>query len=346
MVTKKILICRLSAIGDCLETLPLAYAIKSRWPNSEITWVVDCGVDSILKTQPGIDRVIRVQKGFLKRPKELWRLRAQLHAMQFDFCIDPQGLLKSAIVGWLSGAKYRIGFAKGQAREQAWRFYHVRMEPNSFHLVDRQLELLEPLGIVAPEVTFGWHEPSEIAQQADFVVRELGWANRDYYVVNPGAGWESRQWSVDRYRTLTQQIFDCYQLKCMVLWGNEKENNLANAIVAGNHEFAQIAPPSSLMLLSGLIRRSRFFVGSDSGPMHLAASVGTPCVAMFGTTRAEYSGPYGIQHRRIQKRYEDGSSSHRRQATNSAMMEIEVDDVVQVIHSLQLPSFVKSRMAA
>ncbi len=346
MVMKKILITRLSAIGDCLETLPLANAIKQKWPKSEITWLVDCGVDSILRTQPSIDNVIRVPKGFLSQPKTLWKLSSQLRQMHFDFSIDPQGLLKSAVIGWLSGAKYRIGFAKGQAREHAWHFYHVRVEPSSIHLVDRHLELLEPLGIVLPEVDFGWYEPQDISQQSEFILRELGWADLDYYVVNPGAGWASRLWSVDRYRTLTQQIYDTYHLKCMVLWGNEEENKLANAIVSGNHEFTQIAPPTSLMLMSGLIRRARFFVGSDSGPMHMAASVGTPCVAMFGTTRAEYSGPYGTIHQKIQKRFDEGSSTHRRQTTNSAMMEIEVDDVMQAIQSLQSKDFSKLRLAA
>ncbi len=315
MVSPRILITRLSAIGDCLQTLPLAAALKSHWPECDITWLVDCGAESILKAQTNIDRVIRVRKGFLKRPSEMWSLTRELRRSAFDIAIDPQGLMKSSLTARLSGAKHRIGFAAGQAREQAWRLYHDCVEPFSTHLVDRHLELLKPLGIASEQVEFGWTEPDDIAEQADFIAKDLGWPKDSWFVVNPGAGWASRRWSLERFQGLIQQIHERYGYRCLVVWGDKAESQMANEIVSANREITKLAPPTSLMLLSGLIKRSRFFVGSDTGPMHLASAVGTPCIAMFGTTRAEYSGPYGTIHQRLQKRFDAGSSAYRRSTT-------------------------------
>ncbi len=187
------LITRLSAVGDCMVTLPLAVAIKDHWPASRLTWVVDCGASQLLETHPAIDRLIRVRKGFLKRPRELARLVSQLRSTPIDFSIDPQGLFKSAVLGWLAGARCRIGFNSDQSREFAWRFYHDAVEPTAAHLVERQLELLEPLGVFDSKIRFGWIESDSIANYAQQTLRDRDLEEGSFAIINPGAGWESKR---------------------------------------------------------------------------------------------------------------------------------------------------------
>jgi ADP-heptose:LPS heptosyltransferase len=316
----------------------MAAALKSHWPDCEVTWVTDCAAESILRAQKNIDHVHRVRKGFLKRPSELWNLIRTLRRQSFDFCLDPQGLLKSSLVGFLSGAKHRIGFASGQSREQAWRLYHEAVEPTAIHLVERHLELLRPLGISVDKADFGWTEPESIAKKSDLLLKSVKLRPFDYYVINPGGGWASRRWSIDRHQGLIREAFQRYRRPCLVIWGDDEERCMASQIVAPHPEMALLAPATSLMELSGLIRRSRFLVSGDTGPMHLAAAVGTRCIALFGTTRSEYSGPYGSIHHRIQKRYDAGSSTYRRTTGNDAMMEIQIDDVLQAIDACEQTS--------
>ena len=329
MNAPRFLITRLSAIGDCMETLPLAMAIKDRWPESHLTWIVDCGADSLLKQHSAIDEVIRLRKGFLSRPRELWQLRQQLRSLKIDFSIDPQGLLKSAILGWLAGATDRVGFAKGQAREQAWRFYHNPISPRSTHLVDRQLELLEPLGVFEPPVHFGSMTTQAGSVEAEKALQGLNLNSGEFAVINPGASWASKRWPTERYVDVAKTLYESAGLRSLVVWGNADEKTLAQSIVDASSPTSCLAPDTSLPVLASILKRSRMYIGSDTGPMHIAVAVGTPCVAMFGTTRAEYCGPYGEAHRVLQKRYDGGTSTHRRTTTNAAMLEISVQSVIE-----------------
>jgi heptosyltransferase I len=340
MVSPRILMTRLSAIGDCIETLPLAKAIKDAWPKAEILWVVDCGVSTLLEHQPHIDQVIRVRKGFLKRPSELWSLVSQLRSKQFDYSIDPQGLFKSAVLAWLSGAKQRIGFAAGQARERAWWFYTHRVQPKATHLVDRQLELLQGLSITSrppsQSAEFGWREPDSVEPSVQSILGQLQIAEDRFAIINAGAGWASRRWPLERYALVAKHLWSQHGLPSLAIWGNDSEKEMAQSIYQQSPESVVMAPQTSLWELAGLMARGRIFVGSDCGPMHLAAATGTPCVALFGATRSEYSGAYGKQHRLLQKRFEAGSATHRRKASNEAMLEIQVSDVVSACDEILL----------
>ncbi len=333
----RILITRLSAIGDCILTMPLVTELKKTWPNSEITWIVDCAASSLLHHHPHVDHVIRLKKGFLLRAKELWQLRNDLKQTKFDLAIDPQGLFKSGLLTWLSGAPRRFGFNKCQSREGAANFYTDRRHPLTEHIVERHLELLEMCNIEMPTanctgdllVDFGWNDALIDAAEVTAELRRMKLTEKKYVAINPGAGWESKCWPVDRYAVLADQLFARTGLRSLVLWGNPRELDLAKTIVALAPESTVLAPETDLIVLSQLLHRAAIFIGSDTGPMHLAAAVGTSCIAMFGTSLAHRSGPYGRQHCSIQKRYDSGSSRYRRSTTNAAMRAIQVAEVLQ-----------------
>lgn len=324
MVPSRVLICRLSAIGDCIETWPVLTALKRFAPECEIHWVVDCGVDSLLRQHPAVDHVIRLPKGWLKRPSQVWNLRSQLRAHAFDVAIDPQGLSKSALVCWLSGARRRIGFAPPVSKEIAPWLYGETIAPQRTHLVDRQLELLTPLGIRPEEVDFGYQVADHDRKWWQQTKTQLG-LGRSYVVINAGAGWDSRIWDLTRYGEVAQHLHT-QGVTPLILWGSQREAEMAHAIVEHSGGVGKLAPDTNLPKLAAVMADCRFYVGSESGPMHLAAALGIPCVSLHGPTLAERSGPYGNHHLPVQREYNPVS---RKTAGNEAMLKITVSDVVE-----------------
>lgn len=330
----KFLVVRLSAIGDCIETLPLVCAIHEAFPGAEVDWVVDCGAEQILRMHRGVRRVRRVPKGFLKRPKLLMQLRRELRSEGYGVVIDPQGLFKSGVLAWLTGAKCRIGFGPPQARERAWWFYHHAVAPKATHLVDRQLELLGPLGVTVERGRFDLQARPEDMVWLRGWLGEVGLEERGYVLLNPGAGWASRRWPPERFGELGRRLGSESGIRSVVLWGGRDEGEVAERIAGMLPDSILVAPDTNLCQLAAMIQGSRLMVTGDTGPMHLAAALGVSTVSMFGTTRAEYSGPYGENHIRLQKRYQSGTSRQRRSEGNEAMCEISVDEVLKACRGM------------
>jgi lipopolysaccharide heptosyltransferase I len=329
----RILISRLSAIGDCVLTTPLLCALRDHLPTAYIAWVTEKAPAKLLEGHAALDELIVVPKRWLKSATEIRRLRSKLLAGRFDIAIDPQGLTKSSIVSWLSGARRRIGFHKSRGRELSRWFNRELVPPTKPHLVDAQLELLKPLGIHQPAVRFGLPVIPAVEDKVEAVIRaaHLGC---DFIAVNPGAGWDSKLWSSYRYGRVARCLGERHQLPSFVLWSGERERAWAEEIVACSGGRAVLAPPTTLPELAAVVRRARMFVGSDTGPLHIAAAGGTPCVGLFGTTRPVDCGAYGPQHIHVQKRFHDGSSRERRRANNDAMLEIDVESVVAACEEL------------
>ena len=324
----RILICRLSAIGDCVLTMPVACALRDALPEAHIAWLVQGGGAQLLRGHAAIDELIVVPRGWLKSPRRVWSIRQSLKQRRFDIVIDPQSLTKSATAGRLSAAPRRIGFDRPVGRELAPWLNNELVLPGSSHVVDRYLELLRPLGIEQPTVRFDLPRDGEAEASIDRFLENRISQGR-FVVVNPGAGWESKIWPADRYGVVARRLGMKRAVPSIVVWEGEKEKASAEKIVAKSQGHAEMAPSTSLRELAALVRKASLFVGSDTGPMHIAAAVGTPCVSLFGPTRPEECGPYGEGHETIQRFYQDGSSAERRGSDNWAMRAITVDDVMR-----------------
>ena len=163
----RILISRLSAIGDVIHSIPVLCALRDAFPQAFIGWVVEGRNGELLRGHRALDELIVVPRGWLKSPKEVLSLRRRLKALNFDTAIDVQGLTKSAFTSWLSGAKRRIGFEKPAGRELSSWFNRERVAPLKTHIIDRNLELLGPLGIHRPNVRFDLpeHAPDRAAAE-------------------------------------------------------------------------------------------------------------------------------------------------------------------------------------
>jgi ADP-heptose:LPS heptosyltransferase len=322
----RFLICRLSAIGDTVHTLPLANLIKQRWPEAFIAWAVEKGPAPLLKEHRSIDEVVVVPKGFLKSPQELWRLSAQLRALKVDVALDPQSLTKSATLGLLSGASRRIGFTAPIGRELGPWINNELLTPREPHVVRRYLEILRPLGVHASERDVQFHLPLDAAaeERINTFLTTAGVTDR-FGVINPGAGWDSKVWPSERYGEVASEL----PIPSVVVWAGDKEKAWAETIVRHSGDKAILAPATSLLELTAIVRRATLFVGSDTGPLHIAAAVETPCVAIFGPTRPEVCGPYGSGHTVLQAAYDDlGSSRKETGKISNAMLQVTVKQVV------------------
>ncbi|HAA67666.1 MAG TPA: glycosyl transferase family 9 [Planctomycetaceae bacterium] len=325
----RILITRTSAVGDCILTLPMLCALRKHYPRAMLAWVTEPGPAQLLGEHPDLDQLLVVSKGWLKSLTRIKEIRKTLQELQIDTVLDPQSLTKSAALGWLSGATRRIGFARPRGRELAlWlnREHHLPAAP---HIVDAQLELLQQLNIKTGAARFrlpAWPEAESVAEQ--FVRRShLGGG---FVVLNPGAGWESRVWPAESYGRLARMLGEQLNLPSAVVWSGSDERSAADRIQEKSGGHAVLAPPTTLRELAGILRRARLFVGSDTGPLHLAGAVGTRCVGLYGTTHPDASGPYGDHHQVVQAYFQKYQTSReRRRATNDAMQAITPETVFQ-----------------
>ncbi len=342
----RILIVRLSAIGDVIHGLPVLNALRAAFPTAHLGWVVEGRAGDLLQGHPALDQLIRVPRKWLRSPRAVFNLRRELHTAQFDVSIDLQGLTKSAVAARLSGAKVRIGFGGVDGREISAWLNNRLVTPEATHVIDRNLELLAPLGIEQPAAEFQVPENSAAGIKIAKFVRERGLA-RGFALINPGAGWTSKLWPPARFAAVARHLGKKRNLPSIIAWAGANERRWADEIMIGAGGHAYIAPPTTLPELASLARRAKLFVGSDTGPLHLAAVLGTPCVGLFGPMPAERNGPYGKQHIALQGlRLITASSRARRTAGPQSMEAIGVDRVCDACERILDRAAVRQNLAS
>ena len=317
------LLVRLSAIGDLIHTMPVACALKERFPETFLVWAAGEPGADLLQGHEAVDELISLPRAFLKSPRAVWQLRRRLRALRFDVTIDAQGLTKSAIVARLAGTRRRIGFGNPWGRELSKWLNNELVDTTSPHAIDRQLELLRPLGIDSPPVHFKVPEHQPDAEAAEQLIRRAG-VEGGFALLNAGAGWPSKLWPAERFAAVAAHLGREWGLPTLVISGNGEERVCAEQIASGSGEHAQLAPTMGLRQLAALSRRARLFVSSDTGPLHLAVAVGTPCVGLYGPWSAEKHGPYGPKHVALQEATFEGSTRERRNAPPEIMEAISV----------------------
>ena len=350
---QRVLITRLSAIGDCVLTLPLAVKIKELWPACHLTWLVDCAAAQLLESHPNVDQVIKIEKRWLAHPRRWSGLRQQLRAERFDIVFDPQGLAKSSLLGRLSGAKLRVGFDYSHARELAPLLANCRIRRTARHMVDTYLELLKPW-CETPVGTGQFNLPQYAPESAriESLLGELGWksgaakpsvnktnlSTASWIALNVGAGWPSKQWPPERLGRVAQDVFQRYGFHSLVLWAGQTEQALAEQAVAHSGGAAVMAPATNLRELVELIRRAALLISADTAALQLASAVGTTCIGLFGPTWADEVGPYANHHASIQSCVLPDSERSMRRSSNASMNAIELSEVLHACHKLLAPA--------
>jgi len=232
--------------------------------------------------------------------RERWRFaldwRRRLRAGRFSAAVDFQGLAKSALTARLAGAPLCIGLQRAQgARELSWLLYNCRppVPASARHVAERSLALLAPLGVRAgPELALPRLPVQPAAAEwAEAELRKLELAGRRFAVFNPGAGWETKRWPANHFTVLAEMLRRYLSLEVLVTWFGPVERELAGRICAAG--VARLAPPTDLPELLEVLRRAALYVGSDTGPTHIAAAAGTPTVALFGAADHVRNRPLG-----------------------------------------------------
>nr|WP_236649781.1 glycosyltransferase family 9 protein [Rhodopirellula sp. SM50] len=327
----RFLISRMSAIGDTILTLPVACALRDRFPNANISWIVEEKSAPVVRRHPAVDELIVLPRGWFTSPSRIRDARRQLRALECDVSIDCQGMTKSSLACYLSGAAHRIGYAGKHARELSRWFSNVQVNPVFHHLTDRSLELLIPLGIHSPSVR--WDLP--IAGPAQVWARRYRNTidSQRIAILNPGATWHSKRWLPERFGATARYLYDRYGYTSIAVWGTPFDRAMASDIVSTSNGTAILAPETDLQHLAAMIQTADLFISNDTGPLHMAVAVGTKTIGLYGATRPGDSGPYG--QTAIQVAYEAGSARQRRNASNAAMCAIGVEHVCQAVDEIE-----------
>jgi heptosyltransferase-1 len=300
-------IVRLTSLGDVVHTLPMAHAIRQHDPTAHIVWIVEEHEHALLRNNPAVDEVIegptrrwrqllRTPWGAARLVPEFKVLRDRLRSLRLDVVIDVQGLPKSSIFTVLAHAPIRIGFAWRSVRDPFSAFFtnrRVTPPPTAAHVVDKNLSLLEPLGIHGGEVRFPLPAFSEAHVRTAAFLGEHGLGPRDRLVaVLPGTRGPAKQWPPERYLELARHLAEMRGVR-VVLVGSPVEQPLLEGIVRGLSGHAPITFTAPIEDLVALLGRADVVVGNDTGPLHIGAALGRPTIGLFGPTRSERNGPYG-----------------------------------------------------
>ena len=285
----KALLVRLSSIGDVVHTLPALAALhRHGW---ETGWLVEPPARVLLEDSAVLGQVLSAPRAKAFHWGAAWRTLRELRAARYDVALDFQGLWKSAAWARLTGAPRVVGWGRHSRREPDSAVLLKEIVPRTGHghVIDKNLELLRPLGIEAAGLReFPLPPSAEAVARVDAGLAGVG--GDGLVVLNPGGGWASKLWPAERFGELAKGIRDL-GLRPLVSWGPGEEG-LADRVVAASGGAAVRSFPTTLLDYVEIARRARLVVAADTGPLHLACAVGTPVVALFGPTDPARNGPF------------------------------------------------------
>jgi len=338
----RILIVKLGSIGDIVHTLPALAALRSAMPLAEISWVVERQSSEILKDNPLLDRLIEVDTKALRRglmsgetlraPRQQLR---RLRASAFDVALDFQGLLKSASIARLSGARRVFGYSREGLREPASAIFLSKRiaVPRQTHVIHKSLTLLKgALGVPIPERPEELSFPVNVTAQDELEAQQVANSSGgNYAILNPGGGWPTKLWSADRFGKLADLLWSSYGISSLVTYGPgelELAENVRRSSASGKATPVNV----SLKAFYSLARGARVYVGGDTGPTHIAVAAGTPIVGLFGPTEWWRNGSPRPQDICVERTDIDCRvDCHRRSCSKWICMDIEVDRVMDAV---------------
>ncbi|HJQ25544.1 MAG TPA: lipopolysaccharide heptosyltransferase I [Blastocatellia bacterium] len=341
----RIVIVKLSAIGDIVHALPAVAALRRALPAAHLTWVVEKRAAAILRDSPVIDELIELDtRAWRKRlfsRTTLAEIRERLGLLHgnagVDLAIDFQGLMKSGLVLKATQARRRVGLANAELREPLSRvFLTEQVNTSSFrHVIEKNLALARAAvaGLAELDATTfapGAYEFPIAVSEDDERYAEAA-ANQHatrFALLNPGGGWPTKLWPVERFGELADQLYEQHGLASYVTFGPGEEA-LAQAVVHNTRSGAAQTMASTLKQFVALARRAALFVGGDTGPLHLAAAAGAPIVGIYGPTSPERNGPFNPQDISVGRDLWCRADCHRRACWHWECMDIPVSVVAR-----------------
>jgi lipopolysaccharide heptosyltransferase II len=302
---ERIALVKPSALGDIVHSLPVLSAIRTRFPQAHITWVVNRGYEPLLLGHPDLDATLSFDRAALKRG--LWTafttLRGFARALKqakFDLVLDLQGLFRSGLMVWATGAPRRVGLAS--AREGArWFYTDVVPVPDAdrIHAVDRYWKLVEALG--AGDGPRRFHLPLDPVAES-WASHTLGELPRPWVAVAAGARWQTKRWAPAHFQVLTRRIQDTFGGTLLFVGGPEERAVSDEVAGALRGPSVNLAGTTTIPQLVSLLARVDLMLGNDTGPLHVATALGRPVAAPYTCTRVDLTGPFGAFGGAVQTR--------------------------------------------
>ena len=291
---RQILLIKPSSLGDIVHAMPTCAAIRRAYPTARLTWLVKREWAGLVERIDGVDRVWPVKstlKGWLSQVPAL-------RTEGFDLVVDLQGLFRSAAIGWFSGSPLFVGFANG--REGSPRFYSrcVTVPEAEMHAVDRYLLVAKAVGTAesgVPEFRFRI-PPTDYDEVDRLLIRAGVTPGTSWVAMNVSARWPTKRWPAASFAEVADRLQqEGYGVVAMI-GGPDERADVAEVKGMMKTPAIDLAGATAVGLLPALLSRASMLITNDSGPMHIAAAVGTPVVALFGPTSAVRTGPYGVGH--------------------------------------------------
>ena len=321
---RKILLIKLSAVGDVVHTIPVLNKLRRRYPAAQLDWLVTSPIAELLRHNPSITNIIEFERDVWSTPWRLApfaayaRLAARLRAAAYDLVVDMHGQFRTAALTLATGAPARIGFDRPRARvwgasprkfplearrhawqgarEGSWLAYthHIAVPTLDLHAVDRYLNLGPILELDKGHADFSFPIPQSANSRVDSLLRQHHIDRADLVVMAPGTVWGTKHWGTEKFAKVAQHFLS--QGFAVVLIGTQRERNVCEEVADLAPGAVDLAGMTTLSELAALIRRAALNITNDSGPMHLAVALNRPVISIFGPTDPVWIGPYGRQH--------------------------------------------------
>jgi heptosyltransferase I len=340
-----------SRIGDIVFSLPTLSGLRQLFPAARISWLVDERCQELVEGHPDLDEIIvipfKALEKALKEKKWLWiwqtlrELRKELRGRSFDLSVDLHGLGKSALLVLLTGARHRIGSANTNGMKELSGFFskEVPAGPGDYHTVERNLALVRYLGGQVDHPEFKFKISSAHREEIAALLQQAGYPKGSpLIVIHPGAGWLSRRWPVECFAELIYNLKKDVPAQVAVIGGAEggsKEEDLFRQLFSLTRvPVINLVHRLNLKQLLALLDQAALFIGNEAGPMHLAAALDKPVIAIIGPTRPELTGPFGPQARFVKKEVPCSPCRNRNCTDLKCMKSIKVSDVLETVRSV------------
>jgi heptosyltransferase I len=310
----KILLIKLSAVGDVIHTIPVLNKLRRRYPAAQLDWLVTPAIGELLRHHPAISNVVEFARDDWSAPWRPVRLAAKLRRTRYDLVVDMHGQFRTALFALATGAPVRIGFDRPRAsvwdasprkfpeetrkhawqgaREGSWIAYthHIPIPTLDLHAVDRYLNVGPLLSLDSGAADFAFPIPAEVNNRIEALLDYYGAAGKKLAVLAPGTIWETKQWRRAGFAEVAHYLLQ--KGFAVVLAGAAREQAVCAEVAKLERGVINLAGETTLSELAALVRRAAICVTNDSGPMHLAVALDRPVVSIFGPTDPVWIGPY------------------------------------------------------
>jgi len=330
---KRILIVKPSSFGDIVQSLPVAHMLREQFKGATVWWLTNNNYLDFFKLVSAVDKTISFErqkwgnvKNIFKTIPEVFFFLLNIRRKKFDLVLDLQGLFRSGVISWISGAPLRIGF--GDIRDFAYIFYNIKIYPEKdiLHAQERYFYLaVQVTKFKNPNVLFNIPELEK--KWAENI-----WGNRLRIAINPGGRWDTKRWPAEKYSYIINEFIKKPNVKIVIL-GDERDSNISKNIKSDNSsDIVDLAGKTNFIELTAILNSADILITNDSGTMHLADSLCVPIVALFGPTDPRKTGPKGKDAVVIRSKIQCSPCFNRVCKENECMKSI---DEKTVLHSAE-----------